>query len=207
MDHTKAFNAALKEIAAGGSSEVSELSPLAREKTAAEPFRAIDHLGVTVPDLPAAARFFEQAFGASTLYEVKTPDEEPQAGREAERQLGLTEGTKIVHMRLMRLGDGPCLELFQIADGEQRPAPQLQDLGLTHFGLYVDDMDAAIAAFENAGGELLEGPHPLAAVEDKGDNAGIYGRAPWGMLIEFLTYPDGIDYPNDAPTIRWTPRP
>ena len=32
--------------------------------------RAIDHVGVTVPDIEAAARFFADALGAEPLYEM-----------------------------------------------------------------------------------------------------------------------------------------
>ena len=92
-------------------------------------------------------------------------------------------------------------------DGTQSDPARLQDLGLTHLGLYVDDIDAACAAFTAAGGTLLKGPHPLANNEDNEGNAGIYGRAPWGTLFELLTYPGGIDLPTDSPAPRWTPHP
>jgi catechol 2,3-dioxygenase-like lactoylglutathione lyase family enzyme len=34
-----------------------------------KPVRGIDHLGITVPDLDAASRFFEQAFDAKPLFD------------------------------------------------------------------------------------------------------------------------------------------
>ncbi|WP_199520225.1 VOC family protein [Fulvimarina endophytica] len=177
------------------------------DRTAAPGIRAIDHAGVTVPDIEEATRFLESAFGAVIVYAVLPKDGPDQAGEGPEAELGRTSGTRIVHMRLLRIGDGASLELFQMADGEQRDAVRLQDFGLTHIGLYVDDIDEASAAIKAAGGELLKGPHPLAGVEDRPGNAGIYGRSPWGMLIELITYPGGIDYTDDAAAIRWTPRP
>jgi hypothetical protein len=52
---------------------------------------------------------------------------------------------------------------------------------------------------------LLSPPHGLAGVEAGSGNIGFYGRPPWGGLIELISYPDGIDYPDDALTTRWTP--
>src|SRR4051795_837683 len=99
----------------------------------AEHPRGIDHVGLTVPDVNTASRFLEEAFGAIPLYDLQAPDESPMAGVAAEMQLGLPSGAKIVHMRLLRLGEGPSLELFQVADATQRRAAALPDFGLQHF--------------------------------------------------------------------------
>ncbi|MDT0684595.1 antibiotic biosynthesis monooxygenase [Roseicyclus sp. F158] len=207
MPHTRQFNAALKEVAAGGGPKVTNVADVAADRHAAPGIRGIDHAGLTVPDIEAATRFFAEAFGAVTLYDVLPQDGPDMSGEGPEAELGLTSGTRIVHMRLVRIGNGPCLELFRMEDGDQADPARLQDKGLTHIGLYVDDIDAACTAFTEAGGMLLKGPHPLANNENQDGNAGIYGRAPWGMLIELLTYPGGIDMPADAPAIRWTPHP
>ncbi|MER5172936.1 antibiotic biosynthesis monooxygenase [Thioclava sp. GXIMD2076] len=203
--HTQQFNAALEEIVENGGSEVTELTGFAKEEAAHPDIRGTDHIGLTVPDMAEATRFFTQAFGAVTLYDVQPADAPPMAGKDPEAQLGLTEGTKVTHMRLMRIGNGPCLEMFCIADGESRAPARLQDRGITHIGLYVEDIDTAAERFAQAGGSLMAGPHPLSGVEDGAGNAGIYGTTPWGMLVELLTYPSG----NSAtpPLPRWTPHP
>ncbi|WP_202814427.1 VOC family protein [Falsirhodobacter sp. alg1] len=203
--HTKAFNAALAQTVENGKSEVTELSYFAREDAARPDIRGTDHIGLTVPDMESATRFFADAFGAVTLYDVQPPDAPPMAGKDPEAQLGLTSGTKITHMRLMRLGNGPCIEMFCITDGQSRAPLRLQDQGLTHIGIYVDDIDTASARFARAGGTLMEGPHPLSGVEDGKGNAGIYGTTPWGLLIELLTYPSGNT--ANPPLPRWTPHP
>ncbi|MCA0964706.1 antibiotic biosynthesis monooxygenase [Salipiger bermudensis] len=205
--HTQEFNAALEEVATGGASTVTDLASLASEQFASPGIRGVDHAGLTVPDIDAATRFLSEAFGAVTLYDVLPADGPDMEGEGPEAELGLSSGTRITHMRLVRIGNGPCLELFRMKDGAQSDPASLQDLGLTHLGLYVDDIDAACAAFTAAGGTLLKGPHPLANNEDKVGNAGIYGRAPWGTLFELLSYPGGIDLPADAVAPRWTPHP
>jgi catechol 2,3-dioxygenase-like lactoylglutathione lyase family enzyme len=126
------------------------------------------------------------------------------AGADAEIQLGLPTGAKIVHMRLLRLGNGPSLELFQVSDAVQRGPAALPDIGLQHFALYVDNIDEAAARFEAAGGTLLSSPNPLVGPEAAPHNRWLYGRAPWGSLIELVTYPDGVKVPRSTPG-RWTP--
>jgi catechol 2,3-dioxygenase-like lactoylglutathione lyase family enzyme/quinol monooxygenase YgiN len=168
--------------------------------------RGMDHVGVTVPDVDAAAQFFEQAFSARAVYDVQPMGARPMAGPDVERELGLPHGAKIVHMRLLRIGDGPSLELFQIADAAHQPPAALNDFGWTHIALYVDDIKAASRRFEAAGGTLLSRPHALAGVESGPTNRGVYGRPPWGGLIELITYGSGIQYPDSRIT-RWTPPP
>jgi catechol 2,3-dioxygenase-like lactoylglutathione lyase family enzyme len=125
-------------------------------------------------------------------------------GAGVEVQLGLPTGAKVIQMRLLRLGEGPSLELFQVADATQRGPAGLHDIGLQHFAVYVDDIEGAAARFEAAGGELLSAPNALAGREAGPHNRWLYARAPWGSLIELITYPDGVTVPNSTPG-RWTP--
>lgn len=172
--------------------------------TVAEHPRGIDHVGLTVPDLKTASRFLEEALGAIALYDLQAPDAPPMAGAATEMQLGLPSGAKVIHMRLLRLGEGPSIELFQVADATQRGAAALPDFGLQHFAVYVDDLDEAAARFEAAGGELLSSPNPTSGPEAGPRNRWLYGRAPWGSLIELITYPDGVGVPGSSQR-RWTP--
>ncbi|MGI4867536.1 MAG: VOC family protein [Janthinobacterium lividum] len=166
--------------------------------------RGLDHIGWTVPDIEAATRFLEQAFGAQVIYDSHPRTSPPQAGPQAEKQLGLPPGGQILQIRLLRLGNGPSIELFQVAQAAQQRPAQLVDFGYTHFGLYVDDMAAAVQRFEAAGGQLLAPPHDLKGVEGGPGNQYMYGRTPWGTLVELLTYPAGVQ--NTDPTVpRWTP--
>jgi catechol 2,3-dioxygenase-like lactoylglutathione lyase family enzyme len=216
---TKNFLSELKGRAAGDAPTVTLLQQMPGPLTAAfasaggeksnqDPAtpRGIDHVGLTVPDVDAATRFFERAFGARAVYDVQPMGAKPMAGSDVERELGLPHRAKIIHMRLLRIGDGPSLELFQIADVAHRSAAALNDFGWTHIALYVDDIDTASRRFEAAGGTLLSRPHALAGVESGPTNRGVYGRPPWGGLIELITYGSGIQYPDSRIT-RWTPPP
>lgn len=166
-------------------------------------FRGIDHVGITVPDVNAASAFFEKALHAKKLYDVLPEGEKPFEGKETEQQLGIPPTSKIIHMRLIQIGDGPTIEMFQFADAPQQKAAGLNDFGYQHLAVYVDDIDAAAKQFKAAGGILLSAPHPLANVEDGPRNQGVYGRTPWGSLVELITYPDGL---KDKSLHRWTPK-
>ncbi|RJT07054.1 antibiotic biosynthesis monooxygenase [Halococcus sp. IIIV-5B] len=203
--HTKEFTDAVEDTITEDALEITELMSISPVDTSADDVRAGDHVGVTVPNVEDATEFFADAFGAVPVYDVLPTDADPMEGEDPEQQLGLPEGAAVVHMRLLRIGDGPCVELFQVADTDQQPAPGIEDLGVTHLGLYVEDVGAVADRVEEANGELLSPPHPLAGVESGDGNEGVYCRTPWGMLVELLTYPDGIDYPDDTTVTRWQP--
>ncbi|QHT45481.1 VOC family protein [Bacillus sp. SB49] len=167
--------------------------------------RGIDHIGMTVPSIEEATAFFQEAFGAEVSYDVQRPEQEPMAGDEVEKQLGLPEGTSIIHMRLLRIGDGPTLELFELGTEPDKEPLRISDIGIHHFAFYVDNIEQASERFEAAGGSLLSPPHSLDDEEDGPHNAGVYGKTPWGSLVELIKYPDGVDYPKGSEAPRWTP--
>lgn len=169
--------------------------------------RGIDHIGITVPDMEEATEFLQKAFGAKIAYDSRKPEEGARGGEESEKMLGLKKGAEVVHMRLMSLGESISMELFQFQGVAQRKPSNPDDLGIQHFAVYVDDMDEAVAKFEQAGGQLNTKPTQIPNEIEGNDEANqfVYGTAPWGMVIELITYPNGIDYPHDSNAKRFTP--
>lgn len=168
--------------------------------------RGIHHLGVTVPDIDAATAFLEAALGARWCYDGLTRQDAPRSGAQVEHQLGLPKGARIVRQRMVRIGNGPGLELFEIQIPTRQPAAGLHDLGLNHMAVYCDDMDAAVARMRAAGGELLSDVHGNSRHEDTPGNASVYARAPWGMLIELQSIPGGYYYGPDSQASAWLPQ-
>lgn len=168
--------------------------------------RGIHHLGVTVPDIDAATEFLRKAVGARWCYDGLTREDAPREGPEVEHQLGLPGGARIVRQRMVRIGNGPGLELFEIDTPQRQPAASLQDLGLNHIAVYCDDMDAAVARMRAAGGELLSQVHGNSRHEDTPGNASVYARAPWGMLIELQSIPGGYYYDDASEATAWLPQ-
>lgn len=167
-------------------------------------FKGIEHIGITVPNLEKASEFLVKAFGAEVLYDLISEGDEPMKGKENEQQLGIPKGSEIVRMRFLKIGNGPGLELFQFGNTESEKPVALNDFGITHFSVYVEDIELSAKQFEEAGGALLSEPHPLAGIEEGPKNRGVYGKAPWGSLIELITLESGLKEkePNEK---RWKP--
>lgn len=168
--------------------------------------RGIQHIGVTVPDLDAATTFFVEGLGAKVAYDGLTPEDEPREGEEVERQLGLPSGAAIHRQRMIVIGEGPGLEVFEIR-GEQRAASGLADFGLNHISLYCDDIEGSLARLVAAGGRPLSEVHGNSRHEDSPGNGSVYVKAPWGMLIELQTIPSGHYYGEDSQAEVWMPSP
>ncbi|MER6814204.1 VOC family protein [Spirillospora sp. NPDC000708] len=167
--------------------------------------RGIDHVGVTVPDLEAATAFFGAVLGARPLYDTLRREDGPVTGPETERRLGVPAGTEEVAMRMLRLPNGPGLELFEFRGTERRPPALPSDFGWQHVGFYVDDLDGAARSVADAGGVLLGEPQRLPGPEAGDRNRYQYARTPWGSTFELLTYPDPQPYEKDTADRRWTP--
>lgn len=168
--------------------------------------RGIEHIGITVPEIEAAERFFVEAFGARTLYALIEKGGKPQLGDEMEGKNGLEAGTKIVAMRMMRIADGANVELFEVDGAHGSVADGPSRYGLHHFALYVDDLDAAASRFRAAGGTMLEGPIELGGKERGPGNRCWFGNTPWGLHVEFVHLPSPIALDDEAATgPRWMP--
>lgn len=165
--------------------------------------RGIDHVGITVPDLERATRFFTEAFGATTIYDTHLRTDPPQTGKQAEDMLGLTPGACVVAIRLLRLGNGASVELFEARKEDPAHPIGVGDIGLHHIALYCDDLDSILERAAAAGATPLAGPNDLHGPEAGAGNRMNYILAPWGMLIELISYPAGVADPAGVP--RWTP--
>lgn len=177
--------------------------------------RGVDHIGITVPDVDEATRFFKEAFGAEILYDlilqedgaaVVQPPDAPRGGYDRVTAVGLHPDARIQRVRLLRLGNGPSLELFEFTGVAQRGPATSSDLGLQHMAVYVDDIAAAAAAVERAGGTLRSGPHPAPGWESGDGSLFHYTRAPWGTSVELITYPNGQLHEKHGRE-RWRPAP
>jgi catechol 2,3-dioxygenase-like lactoylglutathione lyase family enzyme len=168
------------------------------------PIRGIDHVGITVPDIEAATEFLVKGCGAQIIYRSFTADRAPLSSPDMEAELNLAPGTQLIASRMMKLGVGPGVELFELRASDQRPSARPSDFGLQHLALYVDDMAAAIARFEAAGGKMLSKPNPFLFPLEVGEgNLFCYGRAPWGTMIEFITYPSKMPYEDETDLRVW----
>ncbi|MCW8084237.1 VOC family protein [Sabulicella glaciei] len=165
--------------------------------------RGGDHVGLTVPDLEEATRFFVEVLGAERFYDIGPIE----ASRDdMARRLGVDPAARVRMLRFLRLGMGLNLELFEYeAPGQSREVPCNSDVGGHHIALYVDDMEAALAHLRAHGVEVMGEP----VVRHAGPSAGqswVYFRAPWGLQFELVSYPGGKAYAHGANRLLWDPR-
>jgi catechol 2,3-dioxygenase-like lactoylglutathione lyase family enzyme len=164
--------------------------------------RAIEHVGITVPDLEQATTFFADAFGAVKIYDMI---DAPLSGPGIESGLGVPQGATIEAIRMLRLGNGPNLELFVYSGVGQREPVLPSDFGIQHFCVYVDDIDAAAVRLEKAGATLLSAPVELPGGDEGPGNRYLYARTPWGSTVELVTYPSPQAYEAGTQLRRWRP--
>jgi catechol 2,3-dioxygenase-like lactoylglutathione lyase family enzyme len=157
--------------------------------------RRVDHIGVTVGDLAAAVEFLVTGLGGELVYRL------PALSRDDDWMTVHLD----VHPRssariaLVRLGPVTNVELFEYRAPEQAYRPQCpHDVGSHHIGLFVDDVDAALADLRRRLGVRPVGP---AYTEPDGSpRAGMrWARitTPWGLSFELRSVP-----PDAPPAVR-----
>ena len=136
----------------------------------AEPV-VFNHLGHCVTDVDKARRFYEGLLKFQFLRELSPPDELSAKLLRLEPPLGMT----VTYLQR----DGLILELLHFAQGSHPPfrARLMNEPGLTHVSLSVDDVDAVLTEVGEYGGIVLE---------DSNIGSGVFIRDPDGQLIELL---------------------
>jgi len=165
----------------------------------------VHHVGVTVPDLDEAVDFFVDCVGAELLYR-KGPFGDPD-GDSMERRLGVHPDAT-ASLAMLRCGPTTNLELFEWdAPDQNEDMPELSDVGATHLGIQVGDIERAIEGVEEHDGvEVLDGPH----TNDAGPTAGltyVFCRTPWGMYLELVEAPDTMPYADETDDSLYGPAP
>jgi lactoylglutathione lyase len=140
---------------------------------------AFNHLGLCVSDLARSRRFYEELLGFEVERELHPPDDPSSTLLRLPKPLGMTA------LYLRR--DGLVLELLHF-EGGTKPARErvMNEPGLTHVSVSVDDVDAVCARVAEYGGEV---------VADTNIGVAIFIRDPDGQLLELLpmSYRDHLD--------------
>jgi len=131
---------------------------------------AFNHLGHCVTDLARSRRFYEELLGFEVERELHPPDDPSSTLLRLPKPLGMTA------LYLRR--DGLVLELLHFAGGT-KPARErvMNEPGLTHISLSVDDIDVVCARVAEYAGEVLP---------DTNIGYGVFIRDPDGQLLELL---------------------
>lgn len=165
-------------------------------------FTGIEHIGLTVPDVEAASRFFASLLGAETLYDVgpfTNPDDWMA------HHLAGHARARLHRLRVVRCGNGPVLELIELArEADTADQPRPADAGSWHLAFYVEDMDGALTALKSHGVAIQSGPVEMTEGPSKG-MTWLYFQAPWGQQLELVSYPGGLAAYKGLADV-WRPR-
>lgn len=140
----------------------------------------IHHVGISVPDMDRAIEFYCGVLGAEHLWSHEVDDKDLNS----DRVIGLPDIA--ASMRMLRLGDS-FIELWAYSSPsptKRDPSYPASDHGLAHFCLQVRDIHAEHHRL-SAGGMTFAGP-PV----DLGTMAAVYGRDPFGNIIEIYEIRD-----------------
>lgn len=164
--------------------------------------RGAEHIGITVPDLEEADRFFVDVIGCERVYSLGPFEHE--TGDWMQDHLGVHPRTVMRKLTFYRCKFGPNFEVFEYesADG-QNPQPRNSDIGGYHVAFYVDDFDAALDYLKSKGVEILG--EPTKSSSHSLGQTWVYFRAPWGMYFELVSFPNGKAYEATAPVKLWHP--
>jgi len=143
-----------------------------------------NHVGQCVTDLDRTRRFYEELFGFTFERELKPPDDPSGRLLRLDPPLGMTA----VYLRR----DGLVLELLHFdRPGNPRWTERvMNEPGLTHVSLSVDDVPGVLARVPGYGGEVLA---------DTDIGYGVFVRDPDAQLVEILpmSYRRALDDAGD----------
>jgi lactoylglutathione lyase len=139
-----------------------------------------NHTGQVVTDLERSKRFYQEVLGFKFWYEITPPDEMTAKLSSLEPPLGVTAS----YLTL----DGCVLELmYYSVPGARAPfaSRTMNEPGLTHLSISVDDVRATAKKAAEYGGRVIE---------ESDVGAAIFIRDPDGQLLELLpvTYRAGL---------------
>ncbi len=142
------------------------------------------HTNLTVTDLDLMSAFYCDVFGCRP-----TMDVERYGGPWVEAITAVPGAAiDVQHLRLPGGGeDGPTLELIRYAEGVGAQALDPRRPGFGHVAFHVDDVGAAIAAVEAAGGGRV-GKVASVHIPGRGSVTEVYVTDPEGNIIELCCW-------------------
>jgi catechol 2,3-dioxygenase-like lactoylglutathione lyase family enzyme len=164
----------------------------------------IDHVGITVPNVVAAAAWFEDVLGATNPLTFG-PFSDP-TGDFMHQLVDVDPRAVVDQIRMVRAGNGPGVELFLYeAPDQDHSFRKNSEWGGHHVAFYVRHIDKAVEYLQTKGAQKRFGPFAVTAGPAAGQTIN-YFQTPFGTDIELISYPHGMAYQATAPIPLWDPR-
>ncbi len=160
--------------------------------------RALNHIGLTVPDIDAAIRWYGEIFGFQLIMGPRKL--EPQQHETSEtRQIFGPRFKKALQAHLVT-ANGVGLELFQFIDPpDQAPENNMEywKHGFWHICFTDPDIEVLARKIEESGGRLRSG---IANFVPGTDRKLIYCEDPFGNVIELFSHSYEQTFSNWLPS-------
>ncbi len=146
----------------------------------------MSHFEITVRDLDRSLGFYRDQLGLPVVLEGTSDQVFPSTGRlriyeHAERVFRFAVVAASAQPEPMGHGAAPTVVLLSpLGDPPTGASIKVDQVGITHFGIWVDDLDTLYERLEGEGVPCLEPPHTLLTTPE-----GIWRSA-------FLQDPDGV---------------
>jgi glyoxylase I family protein len=154
-------------------------------------FRGLDHVGMTVPNVEEAVKFYIDVFGGRVLYRMgpldsrdmpKTPTGDWTAGF-----IDVPDAkVKFVGVQIAESLNLEIYEYERPASATKQP-PKNSDIGGRHLALRVDDVDATAKYLASKGCKMMQGPIVVPGGPLLGSRSW-YFADPWGNYFELTEY-------------------
>jgi len=163
----------------------------------------IDHIGLTVPDIGAAAKWLETKLGFVNPLTFG-PFSDP-TGDFMKELVDVNPRAVVEQIRVLRNGNGPNVELFQYSSPDQdKRFRRNSDWGAHHIAFYVNQIDKGVKRLQKKAGHKLFGPVKLTEGPAAGQAIN-YFETPFGTDVELISYPRGMAYEAKAAVDLWNP--
>jgi catechol 2,3-dioxygenase-like lactoylglutathione lyase family enzyme len=153
---------------------------------------AFAHPAIVVDDLERAREFYEKMFGFKVIGNEGWSDNDL-----LDRAIG-SRGSSC--KGYMMAGHNCCLELFEFESPPQEATVKTMagphEQGIRHLSFYVDDCQHEYERMLALGGSVLGEP-----VDIGGGIHGVYGRDPFGNIIELCEIASPDEHPTSLPGI------
>jgi catechol 2,3-dioxygenase-like lactoylglutathione lyase family enzyme len=145
---------------------------------------AIDHIGINVPDIDTATRFFTELMGARVISDI-SPGKIPDQWKSQFRWHGSSELQRFV---MLQMNGGAKLELFQYQGAEiNQTLTHGDDAGASHVALRTADIDGNLATLKRLNVTILNEP-----ITNPDGVRWFYFQTPWGTQIELVSLPESV---------------
>lgn len=146
---------------------------------------ALDHVGISVPDLDVAVDFLAEAFGASVLFRF---DDIVDATGAVPRRLGAHPDASF-SLVMLEIGSARVELLSWTSPRTDGSIPVVDAPGGVHLGISVPDIQQSLERLRDRPDTDVIG-EPVTF--DSGSTAGLtnaFALTSWGLLIELLQWP------------------